>query len=51
MRRDPHASGHPVIGFGVTSFTNGTLQIGTPPVTVPSNHGGNFAHKYNTTIQ
>jgi hypothetical protein len=43
--------GLPVIGFGVVSFTNGTLQVGTPPVTVLSNYGGNFAHKYNTTIE
>jgi hypothetical protein len=43
--------GLPVVGFAVSSFTNGTLQVGTPPTTVLSNYGGNFVHKTNTTIQ
>jgi hypothetical protein len=43
--------GLPAIGFAVVSFTNGTLQIGTPPVNVLSNYGGNFVHKTSTTIQ
>jgi len=43
--------GLPVVGFAVQSFTNGTLQVGTPPVSVLSNYGGNFKHKNNTLIQ
>ena len=43
--------GLPVIGFAVTSFTNGTLTVGSPPTAVLSNYGGNFVHKTNTTIQ
>ena len=43
--------GLPAIGFAVVSFTNGTLQVGTPPVNVLSNYGGNFVHKTSTTIQ
>jgi len=43
--------GLPVIGFALVSYTNGTLQVGTPPVTVLSNYGGNFKHKNNTLIQ
>ena len=43
--------GLPVVGFAVVSFTNGTLQVGTPPVNVLSNYGGNFKHKNNTKIQ
>jgi hypothetical protein len=43
-------SGLPVVGFAVISFSNGTLVIGTPPVTVLSNYGGNFKHKNNTSI-
>jgi hypothetical protein len=35
----------PAIGFAVVSFTNGTLVVGTPPVNVLSNYGGNFVHK------
>src|SRR5262249_27694369 len=44
-------TGLPVIGFALISFQNGTLQVGTPPVTVLSNYGGNFKHKNNTSIQ
>jgi hypothetical protein len=44
-------AGLPVIGFAVISFTNGTLQVGTPPASILSNYGGNFAHKSSTTIQ
>jgi len=43
--------GLPVIGFALISFANGTLQVGTPPVNVLSNYGGDFRHKTNTTIQ
>jgi hypothetical protein len=43
--------GLPVVGFAVVSFTNGTLVVGTPPVNVLSNYGGNFKHKNNTLIQ
>ncbi len=43
--------GLPMIGFSVVSFTNGTLQVGSPPTTMLSNYGGNFAHKFSTTIQ
>ena len=43
--------GLPVIGFALVSYQNGQLQIGTPPVTVLSNYGGNFKHKNNTLIQ
>jgi hypothetical protein len=38
-----------VIGFAVTSFTNGTLVVGGQNVL--SNYGGNFVHKTSTTIQ
>jgi hypothetical protein len=41
--------GLPVIGFAVTSFTNGTLVVGSQAVL--SNYGGNFVHKTSTTIQ
>jgi hypothetical protein len=44
-------NGLPVIGFAVVSFTNGTLQVGSPPMTVLSNYGADFTHKNNTTIQ
>jgi len=43
--------GLPVVGFAVVSYTNGTLTVGTPPVNVLSNYGGNFKHKNNTLIQ
>jgi hypothetical protein len=43
--------GLPAIGFAVVSFANGTLVVGTPPVNVLSNYGGNFVHKSSTTIQ
>jgi hypothetical protein len=44
-------AGLPAIGFAVVSFANGTLQVGTPPVNVLSNYGGNFVHKTSTTVE
>jgi hypothetical protein len=41
--------GLPVIGFAATSYTNGTLVVGSQNVL--SNYGGTFAHKTSTTIQ
>jgi hypothetical protein len=38
-----------VIGFAATSYTNGTLVVGSQNVL--SNYGGTFAHKTSTTIQ
>ncbi len=43
--------GLPLIGFAALSFTNGTLVVGTPPVNVLSNYGGNFVHKTSTMVQ
>jgi hypothetical protein len=43
--------GLPVIGFALVSFANGTLVVGSPPVAVLSNYGGDFRHKNNTTMQ
>ena len=43
--------GLPVVGFALVSFSNGTLQVGTPPTNVLSNYGGDFRHKHNTTMQ
>ncbi|MEO7156392.1 MAG: hypothetical protein ABI039_02450 [Vicinamibacterales bacterium] len=43
--------GLPVVGFALVSFSNGTLQVGSPPVNVLSNYGGDFRHKNNTTMQ
>jgi hypothetical protein len=40
--------GLPVVGFAVQSFTNGTLVVGGSNVL--ANYGGNFVHKYTTTI-
>jgi hypothetical protein len=40
--------GLPVVGFAVQTFSNGTLSIGG--VTVLSNYGGNFIHKYQTIV-
>jgi hypothetical protein len=43
--------GLPVIGFALISFTNGTLQVGSPPVNLLSNYGADFRHKTTTTMQ
>lgn len=40
--------GLPVVGFAVQTFSNGTLPVGG--VTVLSNYGGNFVHKYQTIV-
>jgi hypothetical protein len=40
--------GLPVVGFAVQTFTNGTLVVGG--VLIGENYGGNFVHKYTTTI-
>ena len=42
--------GLPVIGFMVQTFTNNTIMVGTPPVAVQSNYGGDFDHRYSTRI-
>ena len=42
-------NGLPTIGFAVQSFNNGTLTSGG--VSVLSNYGGNFVHKYTRSIQ
>jgi len=42
--------GLPVVGFMVQTFMNGTVQVGNPPVSVLSNYGGSFVHKYRTQI-
>lgn len=41
--------GLPVVGFAVQTFSNGTLVVGG--VTVLSNYGGNFIHKYQTIVR
>jgi len=40
--------GLPVVGFAVQTFSNGTLLVGG--ITVLSNYGGNFIHKYQTIV-
>jgi hypothetical protein len=40
--------GLPVVGFAVQTFSNGTLPVGG--VSVLSNYGGNFIHKYQTIV-
>jgi len=46
--------GLPVVGFAVQTFSNGVLLLPVPGQTalgnVLSNYGGNFIHKYQTTI-
>ena len=47
--------GLPVVGFAVQTFSNGVLLLPVPGQTalgnVLSNYGGNFVHKYQTTIR
>jgi hypothetical protein len=44
--------GLPVVGFAVTSYTNGFVPIGCGPGTcVLSNYGGNWVHKYTDNIK
>jgi hypothetical protein len=42
--------GLPVVGFAVQTFTNGLLVVGGVS-NVLSAYGGNFVHKYQTTIR
>jgi hypothetical protein len=40
--------GLPVVGFAANSYTNNSVTVGT--VTVQSNYGGDFGHRYVTTV-
>jgi hypothetical protein len=41
--------GLPIVGFGVESYSNGTLNLGKS--TVLSNYGGQFNHKFTRRIE